>query len=238
MRVAVCDDSAGDQALVIRTIHECIDDARIPAEIYSFRTGGEFLKAEETFDIVFMDIHLPDMTGIQAVQRCAQPGALVFVTASADYAAKAFELNASDYLLKPVPDHRIRKSLERCMNKLRIVPVQAIPIRVCSGSIPVPAMDILYIEVFNKISVIHTANNSIETFMSLSRLQQILDPHVFLRVQRSFIVNMHEIQEFRYSAVQLRSGRMISVSRDSRQKVLDQYQDFLLECAGRNLQTN
>jgi len=234
MRVAVCDDSAQDQALVIRSIHECALQSGVPIQVTPFRTGTDFLRWGDAFDVVFMDIHLPDMTGIQAIQSCPHPGAFIFVTASADYALKAFEMNAADYLLKPVADPQVCRSLRKCMIQLRIAPPQIINIRVCSGFIPVPVQNIKYIEVFNKISVIHTENNAIETFMSLGKLHQMLDPHVFLRVHRSFVVNMHEIMSMNHSAAVLRSGRMIAISRQNRERMLSQYQDFLLENACRS----
>ena len=91
--------------------------------------------------------------------------------------------------------------------------------------------NIIYIEVFNKISVIHTTGNTLQTYTSLDALFEALGPHMFMRAQRSYIVNMKFIDSFFYDHILLQNRLEIKLSRNNRSILKTQYQNFLFDLA-------
>ena len=115
MRIAVIDDEKYSRVALVRQIENFLPHA----EIFEAGSGAQAVELLEkhTFDILFLDIHLGDMEGttIAALARRLMPQAkIIFATAYSDYAVRAFELRADDYLLKPFDPDRIREALKRC----------------------------------------------------------------------------------------------------------------------------
>ena len=115
MRIAVIDDEKYSRVALVRQIEGFLPHA----EIFEAGSGAQAVELLEkhTFDILFLDIHLGDMEGttIAALARRLMPQAkIIFATAYSDYAVRAFELRADDYLLKPFDPDRIREALRRC----------------------------------------------------------------------------------------------------------------------------
>ena len=115
MRIAVINDEKYSRVALVRQIEGFLPHA----EIFEAGSGAQAVELLEkhTFDILFLDIHLGDMEGttIAALARRLMPQAkIIFATAYSDYAVRAFELRADDYLLKPFDPDRIREALRRC----------------------------------------------------------------------------------------------------------------------------
>lgn len=237
MKIAICDDSKQDQALLSLKIHDYCLKHRITEEISMFNSGEDFLKSEESFDIVFMDIYLTGLDGVQVIRnyRRNPHTCVVFVTTSNDFAITAFTLNAVHYLVKPATSDNVDMAMDKCLEHIHLLPVKCVSIRTGSGSLPVPMANIIYIEVFNKVSVVHTDRSTIETYMSLSTLYKLLDHGIFLRIQRSYVVNMYAIDSFLFDRVILKNQKVIPLSRLNRSELKNQYQEFLFELAREGL---
>jgi len=234
LRIAICDDCNTDRNLLSQMIHEYSIENSIAESISLFESGEEFLHSCCVYDIVFMDIHLPGLSGIQTVreyQYHPMKSCIVFVTQSERYAAAAFGLNALHYIRKPVNTAQVTAAMEKCISCFRLLPVRYLMIQGKGEILPVITSGIQYIEVFNKKSVVHTRQREIETYTSLSRLYESLDPDIFLRIQRSYIVNMHSIGEFHFDHILMKNKKSIPLSRMNRGTLKMRYQEFLDELA-------
>lgn len=165
--------------------------------------------------LVFLDIHMPDLDGLGVAETLARsdaPPAIVFVTAFDQYAVKAFELSALDYLLKPYDEERFELALERARRSLAAGPprdlagalatirkeeqfVRRLLIPNEGRSFFVAVREIVRLESDGNNVVVHTARGTHALRASLESLEARLDPSQFARVHRSHLVNIDEIAE-------------------------------------------
>ena len=169
-------------------------------------------------DLVFLDVQMPEMDGFDAVREVGPEGmpAVVFVTAHDQYAIQAFEINAIDYLLKPVTEDRFAKALARVKARLAASTggdtnrqilslletiasptryLKRLAVRTAGKTILVDAADIDWIEAAENYVQLHTSGGSHLLHVTMSTLEKSLDPGIFLRIHRSVIVNVTRIRE-------------------------------------------
>ena len=145
---------------------------------------------KEDIDVLFLDIQMPDLKGTHFAKMIAPTTKIIFTTAYAEYALQGFELNALDYLLKPI-------SFDRFLTAVQKIPISqqqessknTIIVKSGYHLYKVRFEDILYIESDNEYVIFHTVTNKIMSHQRLKSLEQILPSNIFQRVHRSHIVN-------------------------------------------------
>jgi two-component system, LytTR family, response regulator len=213
------------------------------AAVHEAKDGREAVAALRTTrpDLVFLDVQMPEMDGFAVVQEIGadRMPAVVFVTAHDHYAIRAFEINAIDYLLKPVTRERFAQALARAKARLLAQPaegasrqilslletlaaprraVKRLAVRAAGKTAFVDVADVDWIEAAENYVKLHIGGTSHLVHVTLSTLEESLDPEAFLRVHRSIIVNVAHIQELEpalhgeylitlQNGVRLRSGR-------------------------------
>ena len=204
-----------DEPLARQLLREYLQDfpeVRIVAEC---KNGKQAVKAinEHRPDIVFLDIRMPGMDGFEVLEHLTHMPHIIFSTAYGDYALKAFELNAIDYLLKPYDrkrfSHAMQKALARptastgAIDQILSVLQQArepgeyperIFVRIGRKITPVQVRDILWIEAEQNYSLLHTPDDAHLCNLSLNVLEKRLNPSQFMRVHRSHIVACNSIE--------------------------------------------
>lgn len=192
-------------------------------------------------DIVFLDIQMPQMSGIevarQLIQRDNRP-MVIFVTAYDQFAIKAFEVNAIDYLLKPVSEDRLRKRLSdiiknrksgtennrldkllEYMESSRKTSPQWISLYHQDRLIPLEVKDIIYITIEDRNTIVYSKKGKFESSHTLNELVEKLDPNIFFRSHKSYIVNLKHIEFIEpwfnstYNIHLKNSGEIVPVSR-------------------------
>ncbi len=230
MYIALCDDEK-DSLLMLQNIVRSFCDARgLDTGIDLFTSGEDFLSSEQKYDVVFMDIYLSGINGLDAAEQYGRQGEIVFTTTSLDHAVKAFGLNAAHYLVKPLTAEDVAEAMERCLARLGNILQKTITVKTNRGTVSVQMRQIQFIEVFNKICLLHTEKNEFRTYTSLDALFEHLDSS-FLRLQRSYAVNMNFIESFLFDRVLLKNGMEIMLSRSNRSELKKQYQKFLFQLA-------
>lgn len=180
-------------------------------------------------DLVFLDVEMPECDGFALLERlgAAPPFAVVFVTAHHQFALRAFEVGALDYLLKPFDDQRFERVLERVKQRLR-TPGETRRFIIRNGGTldVVKFADIDRVEASDYYTTLHAAGRTHMLRRSLSELEGELAPHGFQRIHRSAIVNLArvralELREDGEYEVVLDSGQRLRMSRRYRKTVLD-----------------
>jgi len=153
-------------------------------------------------DLVFLDVQMPDLNGFEVVDAVANEWlpAVIFVTAYDEYAIKAFDVHAIDYLLKPIEPERFRKALSRAtkhglLSLLDERPIDRLVIRTRGKVSFLKPSEIDWIEADGKHARLHTGHETHVVRHTLTRLEQRLASHGFVRVHRSAIVNVDRIKE-------------------------------------------
>jgi two-component system LytT family response regulator len=179
--------------------------------------GLQVIKAVQELSpqVIFLDIQMPKLDGFDVLEllgECAP--AIVFVTAHDDYAVRAFDENALDYLLKPVSAERLRKTIDRIAEKIvhppaaptsatellleahrrRQAPLSRILVREKGEVNVIPCQDILAIEAADDYVVLHTEHGVHIKQERLNRLESLLDPSQFCRIHRSTIINLDYLE--------------------------------------------
>jgi two-component system, LytTR family, response regulator len=213
------------------------------AAIYDAKNGHEAVAAirEQSPDIVFLDVQMPEMDGFGAMREIGadRMPAVVFVTAHDQYAIQAFEINAIDYLLKPVTADRFAKALERVKARLAarsgdtnrqilsLLETIASPtrylkrlaVRTAGKTVLVDVGEIDWIEAAENYVQLHTSGGGHLLHVTMSTLEKSLDPGTFLRIHRSVIVNVTRIRELQpvmhgEYAITLASGARLQSGRN------------------------
>jgi len=169
----------------------------------------EILNAEKV-DLIFLDINMPKLMGTQLVNTLKNPPKVIFTTAHKDYAIEAFDLDAIDYLLKPISFERFLKAVNKfChINNVELDSINQDPsflyFRSDRKMIKVLLEEILYIESFKDYITIHRQNNSpIKVKQTLSSVEDMLPQNSFLRIHRSYIVSINKVTAYTKNDVEI-----------------------------------
>ena len=160
--------------------------------------------SETTVDLMFLDIQMPDITGLELLQTLKNPPMVIFTTAYSEYALKGFELDAIDYLLKPIDFQRFLKAANKAKdifelthsehNEADKVADDFIYIRADRQFVKVAFKDIRYIEGMKNYAMLHSTNGKYMTAISLQKIIEQLPDTQFARINKSYIVNVAYIQ--------------------------------------------
>ncbi|WMX12028.1 MULTISPECIES: LytTR family DNA-binding domain-containing protein [unclassified Aureispira] len=180
-------------------------------------------------DLIFLDINMPGISGLSFAKTISKDKKIVFTTAYREFALEGFELKAVDYLLKPISFERLLQSIESYvevspfvpMSKMEIEPIHRTFIFVRSDRkmVKVVFSEILYIESFGDYLKIHLNNKLITTRQTLSSIEIQLPAKHFIRIHRSFIVNMYAIHSFSNEAIEV-NGVFLPISRGYKKETL------------------
>jgi two-component system response regulator LytT len=162
---------------------------------------------EKDFDLVFVDINLPALSGIDIIKKVKKRNTFfILTTAYSEYAVEAFDLDALDYLLKPFSFERFRKSVEKAAKFLRDYQSSKsisnqngqLTFQSESATHILPFQDIHFISANNKSSVIHSEHKDYETSKLLKELEEKLPSKQFMRIHKGYLVNLDWVANVRY----------------------------------------
>jgi two-component system LytT family response regulator len=215
-RTIIVDDEYPARLMVKELIHDHLDLIELIGEAENGRKAIDLIDALKP-DLIFLDIQMPDMEAFSMLLQLKHQPMVVFTTAYEQYAIKAFEENAVDYLLKPIEPNRFAKCIAKLKSVAHGTPqlvdfnilkqlfdrlqpkkeITAIPIKVKDKILLVRLSKITYLLAEQGYVTIHTDNGEqFLTELSLSELEE-KKPSGFLRVQRSYIINTEKIQEIK-----------------------------------------
>jgi two-component system LytT family response regulator len=232
IRALVVDDEAPARQILVEYLGEH-PEVEVVGEC---QNGFEAVKAvaELSPSLLFLDIQMPKLSGFDVVELLGdERPAIVFVTAYDEYAVAAFEVHALDYLLKPFTAERLAEAVERIKPQLRKSPAlpaaalvraarpgyqERVLVRDAAHIHVVAASEIDYLEAQDDYVVLKTGKGKLRKQQTLSELEAALDPAVFLRVHRSYILNVDRLAKIELYAKDsriaiLKDGTRLPVSR-------------------------
>ncbi|WP_106497912.1 LytR/AlgR family response regulator transcription factor [Lentibacillus sp. Marseille-P4043] len=204
---------AEDEALAREELVYLLEKEQDVIVCPSAETGEELIELymEHEPDIVFLDVHMPGMPGVEAAKKITELAYIhaplfIFTTAYDEYAVDAFEIEAVDYMLKPYDTKRFQKAMARARNRLPDTKgsntfknhdsPSAAKLLVDDGErmVVLSPESIYYAVPFNRMLEIHTDHNVIESRMTLQELEKKLQGFSFFRTHRSYLVNLNHVQ--------------------------------------------
>lgn len=192
----------------------------------------EILQSEK-IDLIFLDIHLPKLKGLDFLEALKTPPSVIITSAYKDYALQGFELNVIDYLLKPIRFNRFLKAVDK-LNQPKTYSIN-LPtgeglhreyffFNVGKKKVKIFLDEILYIESLREYVKITTKEKSIHTKFQLNEIEEMLSKNNFLRIHRSFIVAKDKIATFTATEIEI-NNKAIPIGRSYKELVLSVLQE-------------
>jgi len=196
------------------------------ASFASSKQGLSYLINNKEVDILYLDIDMPELSGLDLLRALPRIPVTVFTTSHTDFALTAFELQASDYLVKPVDYPRFAKSAANLVERLRMVPSKSgemllpeednVFIKVNNRMVRISTSDILYIEALNDYVLVTTDQRQYILDTTMRAIEEKLPDDKFSRIHRSFIVNIKKIEAIEDNSVIIKT-KFIPISRTYQQ---------------------
>ncbi|HCI54971.1 MAG TPA: LytTR family DNA-binding domain-containing protein [Bacteroidales bacterium] len=174
-------------------------------------TARNELSRRKDIDIVFLDIQMPEMNGLDFIGSLESPPNIIIVSSSESYARKAFDLNAVDYLLKPITYSRFCKAIDKTIRYYsKKEPVndadEEFFIKKGSSFVKLKIKDIIYIEALENYVTLNTFSDRFTIHFTMKAIENYLPSGLFVRVHRSYIVNKSMIQKIQDNSLDLAVG--------------------------------
>lgn len=229
-RIAIVEDSETDY----RRIEECLTYLRgkdsVQYEIDWYKTGAAFIvKYTPVYDIVFLDIDMPGMNGIETAQMLRQMDhsvALIFVTNMAQYAISGYEVEALDFILKPINKYSFAIKIKRALARTTKRNDDIVNVKSDGVIHRIYISAIKYVETSGHYAIYHTLTENITEYTTLKDVEKKINRPYFARCNQSFLVNLKYIDSVNRESVVI-DGTEMFISRRMHHSFLTAVADFL-----------
>ena len=227
MRIAICEDDENMQARLKNVIDDWAKAKNIDADILCFPSAESFLMAwpEVQFDLAFFDIEMGIISGVELaemVRKTDKDMLIVFVTSHKQYALKSYDVNAFNYLIKPLSAAKLLPILDKAHLILRSDENDYILISAQSGQIKLLLSKIYYISISDHAATIHTADKQFQLRKTMSEFSEVL-PSQFMRCHRSHIVNLYKISCVYKDSLLLSNDVTLPISRQNSKSISEAF---------------
>jgi DNA-binding LytR/AlgR family response regulator len=216
IRCIIIEDERLAQDVIKSHLQKVADRFTLVGTYRNAPEAKEALEKEEV-DLIFLDIQLPGMTGLNFLRSLSDPPLVVFTTAYPEYALESYEFNVIDYLLKPVSFERFSKTIDKIMDgKIFQTPASEVKsfnrehifIRSNSKFFRISFADIIYIEGMKDYLKIHTTEHIIITHQTMGEMENILPAGQFIRIHKSYIVAFARIRAVFGNSVEMEKATL------------------------------
>lgn len=230
LRIAIVDDRAEDRQELMKGLHEEMKVWNTAYEITEFASGEAFLssQANHQFKIVFLDIFMNGISGIDVAKQLTNNCKIIFLTTSVDYIAKSFALDATCYLLKPLDYDNLHQAISLCFPRLGDGSVLRVPVD--KTHLVIDRDEIIYIDFMKRCTRVHTMDNTLNCYVTFSELvAPLMDDMRFVACRRGVLINMKFISKAIDSDFILTNGEKIPISRNIKKNVLKTFHRYKLD---------
>lgn len=226
-----------DEPLAIKVLEKYIAELDTLTLVASCRSATKALSylAKEPIDVIFLDIQMPQLTGMAFAKSLQQSPKIVFTTAYRDFAVESYEVNAIDYLVKPISFERFFQAVQ----KLNAIPTEKASLAPQQEDLPqetllvkadkkqfvIKLVDIQYIESVKDYVIVHTPQQQLVSYQTMHQVLTSLPTTQFLRIHRSFIINFRHLKAFNNSYV-LVAENEIPIGRTYKEEVYEKLKAF------------
>ncbi len=216
LSIAVCDDEIIECCNMARKIKEILEEMKISCIIRQFGNGRELLQAPESFDIVFLDIMMHGMDGMETAQifrEKAYDKILIFVSSSREYVFEAYDVEAFQYLLKPVDNRKLKNVLKKAVLKTKSRLEEFIIVSKERQKKKLFLDDIYYFEIKGRIVNVHGIEGIFAYYEQIGGLEDKLRNKGFFRCHKSYLINLKYVDVYNRQEVILENGEKIMIAK-------------------------
>ena len=226
--IAVCDD----EPLICDLLEEKIKGTLPDAVVHKFSSAQELLCSKDQINILFLDIQMPGMDGMEAANIFRskwKQTLIIFVTAAPEYVFQAFDVGAFHYLVKPLSDEKFCAVFEHAVHEIKDrkkekeeAAEEYMMIQAGGVHTKILLKDIIYAEVFNRKVVIHTVSRDVEYYGKLSDLEKKAGMD-FFRTHRAYLIHFRFVQKYDAVSVTMEKGGTVLMARQNYPEFVKQY---------------
>lgn len=217
INVIICDDNSLFLNDLAQSIERVVD---FEHRVFSFESASELLtNTEEAFksnmSLLLTDIEMPDINGIELAKKLKEIYPLlqiIFITNYTEYVEKAFDVEPTHYIIKPINDEKLRLALNKAAEQLQKQTKNCLQINTKEKFIRIPYSEIKYIESVGRKAVVYDLNKNTAVPKKLDDLEKLL-PDCFLRVHKSYLININMVEQIKNYKITLFNGDVVPVSK-------------------------
>lgn len=229
LQIAICDDVLEQTLTLQKYICEYCESSHAEYKLYLYESGEELLSNVEKLDIVFLDIEMPGLDGIETGRLIRSRNSscrIIMETVMIERMKEAFFIEAFRFIVKPINRTEVEEALDACMRKV-----------LGSGSVPlyynrivhkVHQSEIQYVVTYDSYSEYRVKNKMLRSEASLRELENQLDKRLFFRIHRKYIVNMAQVQSYSDGIIHMRDTEL-PVARRKKKDFEQAYMEFDLK---------
>lgn len=227
--IAIVDDDRQEMQALIDCVEHYFSEKGGEYLIYQYNDGVEFIRSREQFNIVFLDIRLGEMDGmdvahfLRVINKDAQ---LIFVTHMAQFAIRGYEVDAMDFIIKPIDQFSIDRVLDKAIKRIRDYRNVMLALKTADGIISISSNSIYYVEVYDHDLIYHTEQGDYKVRGRLSEVKKKLDDHQFIQCNRSYLVNMRHISRVCSDCIEINNER-IQISKSHQKEIEQRFVNYL-----------
>lgn len=231
VKIAICDDEELVLGQLKAVVTEILTQWKEDFGITCFSGPHRLLLSPMEFDLIFLDIQMPMMDGMALARKLREKGfegILIFVTVLEEYMSAAFEVEAMDYLIKPIDKERLKAALKRSLKRLGGKGGKCLFIRTKTWCRTVRLHDIYYCEVIDRKIYIHTRDGIMDYYGKMKELEKKAGTWLF-KCHRSYLINLDCLWEYRNGTAILENGEQIPVSKSCHQALMERMMQYMDE---------
>ncbi len=216
LSIAVCDDEILDCCNMAKDINDILEEMGIPFIVRQFSSGRDLLNAMENFDVIFLDIMMCGMDGMKTAQLLREKAfdkILIFISASRDYVFEAYDVEAFQYLVKPIDSYKLKNVLQRVVKKLENHSQEFMLINQDRTRKKLLLREIYYFEIRGRIISVHGVEGIFDYYEQIGTLEKELQGKGFFRCHKSFLVNLKYVDNYNRQEVILDTGEKIAIAK-------------------------
>lgn len=231
MKIAVIEDNEYEMKNILSCLNRFSKEYAQPLTVKTFLSAELFFWSDEEFDIIFIDIQLPGENGFSAAKKIREKREnviIVFVTNMAQYAIKGYEVNARDYIIKPVIYREFKYKMKKLTDSVAATSNSNFTVKTGRGLYVFGADKLKYLEINNHTLIYHLTDENIERTGSLAKIEDELKGCGFLRCNRCFYVNPHYISKIEDNLVYI-GEETLTISRPQKKSFLEAFKKWLMD---------
>lgn len=229
IKIAICDDEPVMCEQLEQKVASVLKRWKESFQITRCTNAVQFLYGPMDYDLIFLDIQMPNLDGIRLAKQLREKsfeGVLIFVTVLTECMLDAFEVEAMDYLCKPVDEKRLERALMRSLKRLRQKEERSLSVQTMNWCRNIKLRDIYYCEVVNRKIYLHLKDGVLEYYGKIKEVERQTAPDL-IRCHRSFLVNPEHLREYKDGQAILENGERVPVSKSSHALFMKKMMEYM-----------
>ena len=231
LSIAIVDDLASEREILKNYLERLQAEKNQKFEIDFFTSSEEIISSVKKYNLIFFDVDMPGLNGIEGakiIRESDEDAVIIFVTNVAQYAINGYEVNALDYVLKPVSYFDFALKMNKAMRKISTQKLdKTIVVDSLEGIKSIKVSQIFYVEVMLHYVIYHTKDGDFKTRGKISDVEKELYAYNFRRCHKSFCVNMRYIKLLKSTEVEMADGQILPIGRERKNEFVNDYISYV-----------